>query len=86
MHAASHVLFVFVTIREDQSSTGHILGSAEAQPQFVTSERNLSPLACGVLRCLTHIAMLLGTDQNIQVCQVSPYYSRELVYHVLIRW
>ena len=51
---------------QDRSSTGHILGNAEAQPEAVTSERNLTPLACGVLRCLTHIAMLLGTGQNIQ--------------------
>ena len=68
-------LLIFVTNREDRSVKGHILGHAQAQPQAVVSERNLTPLACGVLRCLTHIAMLLGTAENIQVCQVSPYYQ-----------
>ena len=24
-------------------------------------------MSCGVLRCLMHVAMLLGTDQNMQV-------------------
>ncbi|CAB4005449.1 Hypothetical predicted protein [Paramuricea clavata] len=52
--------------RQDRSSTGHILGRAQAQQQNVTSVRNLTHLSCGVLRCLTHVAMLLGTDQNIQ--------------------
>jgi hypothetical protein len=39
----------------------------QAQQQNVTSVRNLTPLSCGILRCLTHAAMLLGTDQNNQV-------------------
>jgi hypothetical protein len=57
-----------VAIREDRSSSGHILGRVQAQQQNVTSVRNLTPLSCGILRCLTHAAMLLGTwDQNIQV-------------------
>ena len=74
MHAGFYFsIFIFVTIRHDRSETGHILGRAQAQPKTVTPERNLTPLACGVLRCLTHIAMLLGTDQNIQVREVSPY-------------
>ena len=44
------------------------LVSAEAQSRSLTSERNLTPLACGILRFLTHAAMLLGADQNFQVC------------------
>jgi hypothetical protein len=66
-----------VAIRQDRSSTGHILGHAQAQQQNVTSVRNLTHLSCGVLRCLTHVAMLLGTDQNIQV-----YMSIEPVKHI----
>ena len=56
--------------RQDRSATGHILGRAGAQSQTLTSTRNLTPLACGVLRCLAHVAMLLGTEQNMQVCQL----------------
>lgn len=67
----------FVAIRQDRSSTGHILGHAQAQRQNVTSVRNLTHLSCGVLRCLTHVAMLLGTDQNIQV-----YMSIKPVKHL----
>ncbi|XP_028416581.1 E3 ubiquitin-protein ligase RNF213-like [Dendronephthya gigantea] len=52
--------------REDRTSTGHILGRAQPQRGTVESERNMNPLSCGVLRCLTHLAMLLGTDQDIQ--------------------
>ncbi len=82
IESSSHILLVidficlpsiFVAIRQDQSSTGHILGLAQAQPQTVTSTRNLNSLPCGVLRCLTHIAMLLGTDHDIQVCQLNLF-------------
>ncbi|CAB4012396.1 Hypothetical predicted protein [Paramuricea clavata] len=61
--------------REDRSSTGHILGPTQALQQNVT-QRNLNPLCCGVLRCLTHVAMLLGTEQNIQqpgICSGKPH-------------
>lgn len=66
-----------MAIRQDRSSTGHILGHAQSQRQNVTSVRNLTHLSCGVLRCLTHVAMLLGTDQNIQV-----YMSIKPVKHL----
>ena len=63
------IIFVyFFEIRQDRSSTGHVLGRAQPQQRTVQSERNLNPLSCGVLRCLTHLAMLLGTDRDTQVC------------------
>jgi hypothetical protein len=64
------LFIIFVAIRQDRSTTGHILGRAQAQQQNVTPERNLNPFSCGVLRCLTHAAMLLGTDEDIQVCTI----------------
>ena len=70
LNAFLYISLFFVTIREDRSSTGHILGPPKAQPNVLTSQRNLTPLACGVLRCLTHIAMLLGTCEHFQVNQV----------------
>ena len=63
----------------DRTRNGHIIGSVEAQSSSLTSERNLTPLACGIVRFLTHGAMLLGADQNCQVCwifqiSVIPFY------------
>ena len=55
-----------ISFRADLSSTGHILGCAQDQPP--SAQRNLNPLSCCVLRCLTHVAMLLGTTPDqIQV-------------------
>ena len=54
---------------QTHNSTGHIIGRIANVPQTLTPTRNLSPLAAGILRCLTHVAMLLGTEQNSQVCQ-----------------
>ncbi|XP_046861643.1 E3 ubiquitin-protein ligase RNF213-like [Xenia sp. Carnegie-2017] len=58
----------------DRSSTGHILGRAQDQPP--SAQRNLNPLSCCVLRCLTHVAMLLGTTpdqiQNISAIIKPP--------------
>ena len=71
LHEYSRFHF-YLTIRDDRTSTGHVLGRVQPQQQTVQSERNLNPLSCGVLRCLTHLAMLLGTDQDIQVCLFKP--------------
>ena len=63
-------IFVYIYLRnyrEDRSSTGHILGRAQLQPPKITPQRNLNPMSCSVLRCLMHAAMLLGTDQDMQV-------------------
>ena len=73
MLVAGIIIFICL-ISEDRSSTGHILGRAQAQPPNATSERNLNPLTCSVLRCLTHLAMLLGTDQNMQVFHWSSLF------------
>lgn len=74
------LLFKLLT-REDRSSTGHTLGRAQSQPPNTTPERNLNPLSCSALRCLTHVAMLLGTDHNMQVPQlVLPYACYGKVY------
>ena len=68
--------FIFICLnREDRSSTGHILGQARLQQPNATPLRNLNPLSCSVLRCLTHVAMLLGTDQNMQVIRFFPIFS-----------
>ncbi|XP_046861659.1 E3 ubiquitin-protein ligase RNF213-like [Xenia sp. Carnegie-2017] len=57
-----------------RSSTGHILGRVQNQPP--STQRNLNSLSCSVLRCLTHVAMLLGTTpdqiQNISAIVIPP--------------
>ena len=62
----ARILRFHISFRADRSSTGHILGRAQDQPP--SAQRNLNPLSCCVLRCLTHVAMLLGTTPDqIQV-------------------
>ncbi|XP_041350668.1 E3 ubiquitin-protein ligase rnf213-alpha-like [Gigantopelta aegis] len=50
----------------DQTKTGHILGDANQRPNISPSERKLSGQACALLRLLTHAALLLGCDINLQ--------------------
>ena len=76
--------FLIFYNRQDRTATGHILGRAGAQSQTLTRTRNLTPLACGILRCLTHVAMLLGTQQNIQVCQLC--LLRYFASYVVFEW
>ncbi|XP_041354620.1 E3 ubiquitin-protein ligase rnf213-alpha-like [Gigantopelta aegis] len=50
----------------DQTKTGHILGDANQRPNISPSERKLSSQACALLRLLTHAALLLGCDINLE--------------------
>ncbi|KAJ3607854.1 hypothetical protein NHX12_024905, partial [Muraenolepis orangiensis] len=49
---------------EDQTRTGHILGEAHRRSE--APERQMTPAQTGVLRLLTHLAMLQGAVGNLQ--------------------
>lgn len=53
--------------RADFSQPGHILGPAEGRSTQATSERTLSPSSNILLRLLTHMAMLIGTNEHLNV-------------------
>ncbi|XP_033741837.1 E3 ubiquitin-protein ligase rnf213-alpha-like [Pecten maximus] len=51
----------------DKTKPGHILGRADQRTDVVVGERAMNPVSCAILRLLTHISMLLGTNENPQV-------------------
>ncbi|XP_021342051.1 E3 ubiquitin-protein ligase rnf213-alpha-like, partial [Mizuhopecten yessoensis] len=51
----------------DKTKPGHILGRADQRTDVVVAERKMSRVTCVILRLLTHVAMLLGTNENPQV-------------------
>lgn len=53
--------------RADFSQPGHILGPAEGRSTQATSERTLSPYSNILLRLLTHMAMLIGANEHLNV-------------------
>jgi len=53
--------------REDRTQPGHILGRANRRVVVAQTERKMTPVGCTTLRLLTHIAMLLGANENPQV-------------------
>lgn len=69
MHAENikKMFFWFFENRDDFSQPGHILGSAEGRSTQATSERTLSPSSNTLLRLLTHMAMLIGANDHLNV-------------------
>ena len=57
------VIMFLLFVRQDRSSTGHILGA----PQRIIAERDLSPANVSLLRVILHSAMLAGAYQQPEV-------------------
>ncbi|KAM8945658.1 LOW QUALITY PROTEIN: E3 ubiquitin-protein ligase RNF213 [Pelodytes ibericus] len=51
----------------DQTQTGHVLGSADRQGNAVAPDRQISAPVFTILRLLTHLAMLLGIEEDMQI-------------------
>ncbi|XP_060085808.1 E3 ubiquitin-protein ligase RNF213-like [Ylistrum balloti] len=51
----------------DRTKPGHILGRADQRTDIIVDERKMTAVSCAILRFLTHISMLLGTNENPQV-------------------
>ncbi|XP_031747021.1 E3 ubiquitin-protein ligase RNF213 [Xenopus tropicalis] len=52
--------------RQDIDETGHILGSPEYPVSVAAEDRGMTPPVFNVLRLLTHLAILLGAEQNLE--------------------
>ena len=46
------------TYREDTTQTGHVLGPAQHLSKQATPERDLSPVACTIIRLIMHAALV----------------------------
>ena len=55
-----------VPYREDATQTGHILGPAQHLSKQATPERDLSPVACTIIRLIMH-ATLVWSSVCVQV-------------------
>ena len=44
--------------REDTTETGHLLGPAQHLSKQATPERDLSPVACTIIRLIMHAALV----------------------------
>ena len=56
-HTAT-VWFIFHANREDATQTGHILGPAQHLSKQATPERDLSPVACTIMRLIIHATLV----------------------------
>ncbi|XP_075712304.1 E3 ubiquitin-protein ligase RNF213 isoform X2 [Rhinoderma darwinii] len=51
---------------EDRTQTGHVLGLPERQGTVIAPDRDLPTPAFILLRLVTHLSMLLGSEENLQ--------------------
>ncbi|XP_040296683.1 E3 ubiquitin-protein ligase RNF213-like [Bufo bufo] len=51
---------------EDRTQTGHVLGGPERQGTVIAPDRDLPTPAFILLRLLTHLSMLLGSEEDLQ--------------------
>ena len=51
-------VYVHVSYRKDTTQTGHLLGPAQYLIEQATPERDLSPVACTIIRLIIHAALL----------------------------
>ncbi|KAM4037716.1 E3 ubiquitin-protein ligase RNF213 isoform 1-T2 [Anomaloglossus baeobatrachus] len=58
--------FQMIQQNEDRTQTGHVLGLPERQGTAIAPDRDLSTPAFIVLRLLTHLSMLLGSEVELQ--------------------
>ncbi|XP_073505318.1 E3 ubiquitin-protein ligase RNF213-like [Phyllobates terribilis] len=61
-----HQGFQIIQQNEDRTQTGHVLGLPERQGTVIAPDRDLSAPAFIVLRLLTHLSMLLGSEVELQ--------------------
>ncbi|XP_053388236.1 E3 ubiquitin-protein ligase rnf213-alpha-like [Mercenaria mercenaria] len=54
----------------DNTVKGHILGQAETRGRGPKPERLLTPTYCATIRCVLHLAMYVGSGQNLQGVQM----------------
>ena len=47
-----------VPCREDTTQTGHVLGPAQQLSKQATPERDLSPVACTIIRLIMHATLV----------------------------
>ncbi|XP_018410442.1 PREDICTED: LOW QUALITY PROTEIN: E3 ubiquitin-protein ligase RNF213-like [Nanorana parkeri] len=59
---------------EDRTQTGHVLGDPDRQGPAVAPDRDIAAPAFILLRMITHLAMLLGSEEDTQnlMCIVKP--------------
>ncbi|XP_057630023.1 E3 ubiquitin-protein ligase RNF213-like [Chionomys nivalis] len=55
-----------ISINQDRTQTGHVLGDPQPSGEAVACDRGLSPVVFILSRLLTHLAMLVGVTQNPQ--------------------
>ena len=51
------ITYIFI-YREDTTQTGHLLGPAQHLSKQATPERDLSPVACTIIRLIMHAALV----------------------------
>ncbi|XP_073505879.1 E3 ubiquitin-protein ligase RNF213 isoform X2 [Phyllobates terribilis] len=61
-----HQGFQIIQQNEDRTQTGHVLELPERQGTVIAPDRDLSAPAFIVLRLLTHLSMLLGSEVELQ--------------------
>ena len=54
-------MYVKYVYREDTTQTGHLLGPAQHLTKQATPERDLSPVACTIMRLIMHAALIWGS-------------------------
>ena len=52
---------------DDATEKGHVLGEADARPDLVAPERDLSSPSCAIIRLLMHAALMWASCNADQV-------------------
>lgn len=75
--------YLCIAYREDTTQTGHLLGPAQHLSKQATPERDLSPVACTILRLITHATLIWSSvfvtvRINISCLYTYIYYIRRI--------
>ncbi|KAM3924826.1 E3 ubiquitin-protein ligase RNF213-like [Leptodactylus fuscus] len=62
----AHTGFQRIQHNEDRTQTGHVLGAPERQGAVIAPDRDLPAPAFIILRMVTHLSMLLGSEEDLQ--------------------
>ncbi|XP_075132003.1 LOW QUALITY PROTEIN: E3 ubiquitin-protein ligase RNF213-like [Leptodactylus fuscus] len=62
----AHAGFQRMEHNEDRTQTGHVLGAPERQGAVIAPDRDLPAPAFIILRMVTHLSMLLGSEEDLQ--------------------
>ncbi|KAG9491250.1 hypothetical protein GDO78_006558, partial [Eleutherodactylus coqui] len=69
----------------DRTQTGHVLGSPERQGTVISPDRDLPAPAFILLRLVTHMAMFLGSEEDLQslrhIVKPPPPDVRSFLFH-----